>query len=128
MKKTIKILGTKYTIHMKVSENKDHGLENRFGYCSFKGKRIVIADLNTIKSWESETDSAKSRQYCETLRHELIHAYLAESGLWASSLQYDESGWAMNEEMIDWIAIQFPKMYKTFSEVGCLGDVLEWKM
>lgn len=28
--------------------------------------------------------------------------------------------WGHEETMIDWIAIQFPKMLKTFEKVGCL--------
>ena len=121
MKKTVTILGTKYTILVKVPYTKDPGLANKFGYCSFRGREIVIADLDTIPNWKNETDDVKSRQYCDTLRHEIIHAYLIESGLWSSSLKF-EDGWAENEEMVDWLALQFPKICKTFTEVGCLGD------
>ncbi|EKC80170.1 hypothetical protein LEA_01668, partial [human gut metagenome] len=28
--------------------------------------------------------------------------------------------WGHEETMIDWIAIQFPKILKTFEEIGCL--------
>jgi len=28
--------------------------------------------------------------------------------------------WARHEEMVDWIAIQFPKIMKAFQEVGAL--------
>ena len=48
------------------------------------------------------------------MRHELIHAFLFESGL------AENSNWARNEEMVDWIARQFPKMAKTFQEVKVL--------
>jgi hypothetical protein len=41
---------------------------------------------------------------------------LLESGLNASSNPADS--WAMNEEMVDWFAIQIPKMIKTFHELG----------
>ena len=50
----------------------------------------------------------------KVLRHEIIHAYLGESGLRSSS------EWAENEEMVDWFAIQFPKILKTFSELCIL--------
>lgn len=51
------------------------------------------------------------------IRHEVVHAYLAESGLDMSSLQ-PEGGWAMNEEMVDWFARQGPKIYKTWKKLG----------
>ena len=45
------------------------------------------------------------------IRHELIHAFLFESGL-------DAASWAMNEEMVDWFALQAPKLMKAFEEAG----------
>jgi hypothetical protein len=39
-----------------------------------------------------------------------------ESGLNASSNSVE--GWARNEEMVDWFAIQMPKLIKTFRELG----------
>ena len=27
--------------------------------------------------------------------------------------------WARNEEMVDWIAIQYPKIKKVFQQLGC---------
>ena len=44
----------------------------------------------------------------DKIRHELVHAFAYESGL------AENSPWAFNEEMTDWIAIQFPKMLKAF--------------
>jgi hypothetical protein len=46
----------------------------------------------------------------------VIHAYLSESGLNSSSNGVD--CWARNEEMVDWFAIQMPKIVKTFGELG----------
>ena len=48
------------------------------------------------------------------LRHEIVHAFLYESGLDVSS------EWARNEEIVDWIALQTPKLQKAFEEAGCL--------
>ena len=50
----------------------------------------------------------------KVLRHEIIHAYLGESGLRGSS------GWAENEEMVDWFAIQSSKIYKTYKELDAI--------
>ena len=48
-----------------------------------------------------------------SIRHEVVHAFLEESGLSDCSLR-PEMAWARNEEMVDWIAIQFPKMLEAF--------------
>lgn len=61
----------------------------------------------------------KSMEAC-TLRHEVIHAFLNESGLQWNSFA-PENAWAKNEEMVDWIAIQAPKIFKVYQELGCVG-------
>lgn len=52
------------------------------------------------------------------LRHELIHAFLSESGLADSSKGTGEDGWATNEEMVDWFARMSPKIFNTYKELG----------
>ena len=44
-------------------------------------------------------------------RHELIHAFLYESGL-------DSCSWAYNEEIVDWLAIQWHKINAAFDQLG----------
>lgn len=51
--------------------------------------------------------------------HEITHAFLDESGLQHCS-SVPMGAWARHEEMVDWIAIQFPKIMKAFQEVGAL--------
>ena len=51
----------------------------------------------------------------QVLRHEIVHAFLFESGLDINSNKSEE--WARNEEMIDWLAIQFHKIEKVFKEL-----------
>lgn len=55
----------------------------------------------------------------QILRHEIVHAFLNESGLSANA-SVPQNGWAKHEEMIDWFAIQSPKIYKVFKKVGCI--------
>lgn len=64
------------------------------------------------------TDEGRKRHMNCVLRHEIIHAYLEESGLSANSNMI--SAWAQNEEIVDWLAIQSSKIFATFQEVGCL--------
>lgn len=116
----IDVLGTKYTIKThKVSE--DIILrDNRFaGYCNEDTKEIVIADMTEEMFFPSMSDAEFDIYRKRTLRHEITHAFLNESGLSACSSVPSE-GWAKHEEMVDWIAIQFPKMKEVFEKVGCL--------
>jgi hypothetical protein len=46
----------------------------------------------------------KSVEFEKLCRHEVIHAFLCESGL------LHNSDWATDEEMVDWFAIQLPKI------------------
>jgi len=63
-------------------------------------------------------DRAKMQN--KTLRHEVMHAFMYESGLWRNAATIDES-WAMNEEMVDWIAIQLPKILKVCNQLEIMG-------
>lgn len=114
----INVLGTEYTITFKNDEevcaDMNCGIGDCGGYCSDFGKGIVIANLNTVTDSEAEKNELKKRN----IRHEIVHAFLNESGLCANSSETDS--WAKNEEMVDWIAIQGPKIYKAWQEAGAL--------
>ena len=75
--------------------------------------------MRTHKGWEYESEQTKQASQKLTLRHEIVHAFFNESGLMDSAFAYD-GAWAKNEEMVDWLAIQIPKIYKAFEEAGCL--------
>jgi hypothetical protein len=113
----VNILGATYKVRRGVSIHSDPDLSNRFGYCNFIECEIVIADIRTIPIWSNESDSVIKSQENETLRHEVLHAFLSESGLRGSSC--DVQGWAMNEEMVDWFALQYPKIKKVYEKLGC---------
>ena len=119
MVKTVSILGAKYKVVTGVSPVDDKALEGRYGYCQPTSHLIVIADMNKIPSWDGESEADKKAAVTVTLRHEVLHAFLYESGLWGSSL--DVPAWAMNEEMIDWYAIQYPKIAEVYGQLGCDG-------
>jgi hypothetical protein len=114
--KRINILGTTYKVYLNVPYAKDESLEGRFGYTIFPNRKIVIADVRTIPGWDGTDQEAVMETVASTIRHEVIHAYLMESGLNGSSNAVD--CWARNEEMVDWFALQLPKMIKTFHELG----------
>ena len=112
----INILGTVYKVYLNVPYEKDPSLSGAYGYTDFHGKRIVVADIRTVPGWEDASDEAVLDTYNCTVRHEIIHAYLMESGLNGSSNAVE--CWARNEEMVDWFACQMPKLIKTFNELG----------
>lgn len=118
--KKVNILGTEYTILVKkYDEDEAFARRSIDGYCDAYKKEIVVCDMNTYKGWEYEEQETKAVCQKQTLRHEIIHAFLSESGLADSAATFSYS-WAKNEEMIDWIALQFPKMLQAFKEADCL--------
>ena len=115
----INILGTEYTVTVKkYNEDKTFNLSEANGYCSYTDHEIVLCDMATFPDWEHETGRACENQMKTTLRHEIVHAFLGESGLSANSNESD--AWARNEEMVDWFALQGPKIYKAWQEAGAV--------
>ena len=116
----VNVLGTKYKILVrKISEDEMLKKNHWAGYCNECTHEIVIADMSEEEYFPDMTKDEKEEYRKCTLRHELVHAFLNESGLSANTLRPRE-GWAKNEEMIDWIAIQFPKIMEVFKSVNAL--------
>lgn len=103
---TVNILGTKYTI-TESNRFEDPNLEKVDGYCDTSVKTIVI---NTFKDSPDSLEDLESYKN-KVMRHELVHAFLFESGL-------DCCSWADKEEIVDWIAIQFPKLQNVFEQIN----------
>ena len=105
----IDILGVEYTLEER-NEQEDDRLIGKDGYCDNSLKECIVdkmerTDRDTLKNLDIYKNSVK--------RHEIIHAFLHESGLdyccpWAT------------EEMVDFLAIQFPKLLKIFRDADCL--------
>ena len=106
---TVNILGREYKIYTR-PRAEDAKLKNYDGYCDYSVGEIVLVQREDDLMNMRDQDAVDKR----ILRHELIHAFAAESGL------ADDSEWAMNEEMTDWIAHQFPKMLTAFKSVDAL--------
>ena len=103
---SVKILDEKYIIQVR-HEEQDPKLKECDGYTDTTIKRIVICDRRSDDKMQVENPEVVIDK---VLRHEMVHAFLYESGLSINS-------WADNEEIVDWIAIQFPKMQEAFDEV-----------
>ena len=109
----ISILGTKYNLQMVPPEHpllKQGGLRLD-GLCDWSNKTILVSDC-------SDLDFANIGDYIKQVkRHEIIHAFLNESGL-AESWEHKHHG--HEETMVDWIALQFPKMVQAFKAADAL--------
>lgn len=118
--KTANILGAEYKIIKKSYGEEPAFCKNHIcGYCDHFQKQIVYCDLDTFERWDNEPELTKRECEKETLRHEITHAFMSESGL-ADNSSPTEGAWAKNEEMIDWFAIQSPKIYMVFVELDIL--------
>jgi hypothetical protein len=104
---TIDVLGTPYTIKYK-SSKKDTILKEVDGYCDKTTKAIVIVNSN------GNPHDFKAYQR-KVLRHELIHAFMFESGLQES--WEHPNRWNHDETTVDWFAVQFPKILKAYKKL-----------
>lgn len=106
----VNVLGAVYSV---VESNKINNPRLKYcdGYCDNTIRECVIDNCDDADLMaKSNLKEFKKK----VIRHELIHAFLFESGL------AENSEWANNEELVDWIAFQFPKMMKAFQEADCL--------
>lgn len=111
----INILGSEYKIIETLDYTKFSYLKECDGYHDWSTKELIIKNfINEEQRVGCIRDLKKYR--AKVLRHEIIHAFFHESGLWVNSNSLDQ--WAMNEEMIDWFAIQSPKIIKVYKELG----------
>lgn len=111
--KTINILGTEYKIKFSSKET-DPKMEGADGYFEGIAKEIYLDSTMFTTKDPLIVRSFQQKYWKKVLRHELIHAFIYESGLDSCC------DWARNEEMVDWIARQFPKMTDCFKNIGIL--------
>lgn len=107
-KTKINILGTEYIIFTNVSDQEKPFMKDNDGVTDFTTKEIFIAVLD-----DSDPMNMQNMRVYEdrTIRHEIVHAILFESGL------DHNTKWARNEEIVDWIAIQAPKLFRIYEKL-----------
>ena len=105
---TVDVLGTEYSIN-ETDQLTDAYLNDMDGYCDHTTKSIVIDTFKPLPGSVKDLDAYKK----QVIRHELVHAFLFESGLCGNS-------WANNEEIVDWIAYMFPKLKEAFEDVDAI--------
>lgn len=108
MKKCIiNVLGTTYTIEPRNLKDKDYD-----GFTDNTNKLIVIRSDN--QNEVGDFDFLQKKQ----LRHEIIHAFLSESGLQCNWQHMEQFG--HDETTVDWFAIQSPKIFEVFKELDLI--------
>lgn len=109
----INILGTPYEIIVDKSgyleKNNADGIDRNYS------KTILVRDLDDYLDSEATTEEKEARRK-ETIRHEIIHAFFSESGL---------KGYYNDELLVEWLAVQFPKMLDVFIETRSLEHPME---
>lgn len=106
----IDILGELYKVCFR--DATDPRLENADGYCDWTTNEIVVR-----QDWADDVHNLKDLNVykLKVLKHELIHAFLFESGL-------AENSWGTNEEIVDWIALQFDKIVNAFDRIEAMYE------
>lgn len=118
----VSVLGTDYEIiWKKYDEDEAFARLGCDGYCEGLTKRIVVCDMDTYKGYENESDEVRRASERAALRHEIVHAFFNESGL-AASAHPSTGAFSLDEELIDWIALQGEKIYATWAAAGCLDQ------
>ena len=119
----VNVLGTPYEIIIKkYYEDEIFERKSIDGYCDGYQKKIVVCDMRTYKGWENEEEKTIFLAQMHTIRHEIVHAFLNESGLMDCACTID-GAWAHNEELVDWIAVQGEKIHRAWmdAESACYG-------
>lgn len=102
------VLGSSWNIKLR-SKKEDKYLINADGYCDKTVNLIVVKtndENDTLENWEEYMR--------KVLRHELIHAFLFESGL-HEEFMHPERG--HDETYVDWFAVQMLKIKNAYDIV-----------
>lgn len=107
--KVVNILGQEYAIIMQPGNAIDPKMDGNNGYIEPWSHKLFVADLTPDPTTVENHEDFKAK----VLRHEIIHAFMQECGL-------RECSWGDNEEIVDWIAHQLPKLCAVCKEAGAL--------
>lgn len=102
----VSIMGVQYKIFFD-SDDSRLDYADADGITDSTAKEIHIAKFENCPNSISNLHVYKQK----VLYHELVHAFLYESGLDSNS------DWARNEEIVDWFALQHKKIDSVFSEI-----------
>lgn len=98
---TVPVLGTDYRVIIQSDEDEPR-LKECDGFTDKTSHLISVGDVPDTGNLDYPAEFIK-----KIIRHELIHAFMFESGL-AENWKHDEFG--QEELTVDWFAIQMPKI------------------
>lgn len=104
----VDILGTTWTVQISTEEDEPR-LKDCDGFTDKTTHVIRIQDMPDDCSLGNPLEYVK-----KVIRHEVIHAFMFESGL-AENWEHKEMG--QEELTVDWIAIQFPKIQNVIEQI-----------
>lgn len=102
----VDILGVKYTI--KADNSNNPKLIDSNAYCEVYSKEIVYDENLKHNYYDCRSVNNFEEFAKKVLRHEAMHAIFHESGC---------TGWEADETLVDFIAVQYPKIKKIFEEI-----------
>jgi hypothetical protein len=108
---SVSVLGSKYRITYTDTAH-DSNLKNCDGYCDRTSRSICVSRR------ESDSDVDDFDMYArKVLRHEIVHAFMYESGLGEN---WEHRNFGQEETVVDWIASQGPKIIEAWVNAGAL--------
>ena len=106
---TIDILGSEWTVYVK-QESEDNRLKDCAGFTDWTVREIIIRDCR-------EDGNLKNLEafMMKVLKHEIVHAYMCESGL---GDDWEHKSFGQEETVVDWIAFQMMKIVSTYGSAS----------
>lgn len=125
----LSIMGEPYKFRLLKEEDLEDRIKELFteyrGVCNSLDKEIIVQDMHNelgkdgdlLTTASTEEGQARCEEIImnDTARHEIVHAFLKESGL---GNEFDEA----SEVMVDWIALQLPKIVRACCEIQAFSD------
>lgn len=114
--KSVSILGQPYKVYELSPQDEGTMEDGVLGTTDWTTHEIIVR--GSIKDPEDHGLANREVLYKSVLRHEIVHAFLFEAGMTG----FDEwsGSYATNELIVDWIAVNAPKMHMAFDEAGAL--------
>lgn len=106
----VNILGTDYEIRkVNAKEYPKLSTMDANGLAELYSKELIIDSEMNPNNGEEFNNFQEFEN--KVIRHEIIHAFFHESGL---------VDYTTDEDLVNWIALQFNKMLKAFQEADCI--------
>ena len=109
----LNILGTEWKLRVCKSTD-EPGLKNADGLTDRSSKTMYVRGDQDGVDNPLENYAAYQK---EVKRHEIIHAFMYESGL-GNETYHPEYG--HDEQQVSWMALQFPKLLKIFEQADAI--------